>query len=141
MPRVVLDTNVLVSSLITRGKARELWLKAVDKKLTLVTSAQIVKEFMEAMRREKFKRYVDTEDIERFTRILIQTAKMTRVRSKHKVVREDPDDDIIINTAHDGGAEYIVSGDGHLLTLKRLGEIKIVTVTEMLNILREQQPF
>jgi predicted nucleic acid-binding protein len=48
------------------------------------------------------------------------------------VIQEDPDDDIFLNTALDGKADYIVSGDPHLLDLSKYKGIKIVTVDDML---------
>jgi predicted nucleic acid-binding protein len=52
-------------------------------------------------------------------------------------VKADPTDDIILRTAYDGKADYIVSGDEHLLALKEFKGIKIVTVSEMLEVLNE----
>jgi len=57
------------------------------------------------------------------------------VKSNFKVVKEDPDDDVIINTAYDGHADYIVSGDNHLLRIKKFKNIKMVTVADMLKLL------
>jgi predicted nucleic acid-binding protein len=57
------------------------------------------------------------------------------VKSKFKVIPEDPDDDIIVRTAYDGKADYIVSGDRHLLALKEFKGIKILTIDEMLKLL------
>jgi predicted nucleic acid-binding protein len=50
-------------------------------------------------------------------------------------VKEDPDDDTIIQTAYDSEADYIISGDKHLLLLKQFKGIRILTVDEMLNVL------
>jgi predicted nucleic acid-binding protein len=61
-----------------------------------------------------------------------------KVKSRFKKVKADPtDDDIILRTAYDGKADYIVSGDEHLLALKEFKGIKIVTVSEMLEVLKE----
>ena len=52
------------------------------------------------------------------------------------MVETDPDDDIFINTALDGRADYVVSGDRDLLNQKEYRGIKIVKVDEMLGILQ-----
>jgi uncharacterized protein len=57
------------------------------------------------------------------------------VKSKFKVVKEDPDDDAILQAAYDSKADYIISGDKHLLALKQFKNIRILTVDEMLNVL------
>jgi len=62
---------------------------------------------------------------------LHQTATFTKIKSKFKVVKEDPDDDIILRTAYDSKADYVVSGDKHLLSLGEFKGIRIVTVDEM----------
>ena len=54
-----------------------------------------------------------------------------------KVCR-DPDDDKFISCAIDGQCYYIVSGDKDLLSLKEQQQVKIVTVSEFLDILRIQ---
>ncbi|HEY4699644.1 MAG TPA: putative toxin-antitoxin system toxin component, PIN family, partial [Nitrososphaerales archaeon] len=57
---------------------------------------------------------------------------------RFKVVAEDPDDDLVLNTAYSGKAAYIVTGDRHLLALKEFKGIKILTVNEMLQALVKQ---
>ena len=51
------------------------------------------------------------------------------------MIKEDPDDNLILATAVGGRANYIVSGDRHLLDLGEFRGIKIVTVDRMLSIL------
>jgi putative PIN family toxin of toxin-antitoxin system len=135
MLRVVFDVNVLVSSLITRGKPRELWLKARRKSFTLVLSKEIISEFVEVMSREKFSRDVNEEDLRVFLQALYETALLVRIKSRFKIVKEDPEDDMVLRTAYDAKADYIVSGDKHLLSLREFREIRIVSVDEMLKIL------
>jgi putative PIN family toxin of toxin-antitoxin system len=133
---VVFDINVLISALIKRGKPKELWLKAVRKEFELVSSGRILSDFLKVIGREKFQTYINERDIVDFLQAFRNTAKFVRLKSKIKVVKEDPDDDIILATAYDGNAEYIVSGDKHLLSLKEFKRIRIVTVDEMLKILK-----
>ena len=64
---------------------------------------------------------------------------MVEVKSKFKIVREDPDDDMIVLSAYDSKARYIVSGDKHLLALKEFKGIRILTVDEMLLLLSDQR--
>ncbi|MHB8565709.1 MAG: PIN domain-containing protein [Nitrososphaerales archaeon] len=52
------------------------------------------------------------------------------------IVEEDPDGDFVVNTAHDGKADHIVSGDDHLKKLKGLKGIRIVTPKQMLEIMK-----
>jgi len=130
MFRVVFDTNVLVSAIISDGKSRELLKKSLCKEFTLVLSETILKEFDLVLQRPKFK--TTEEERHRIILALMQTAKIVDVVSKFKLVKEDPKDDMIIETAYDGKADFIVSGDKHLLTLNSFRGIKIVTVKQIL---------
>ncbi len=67
-----------------------------------------------------------------------KTTKIVQIKSRFKIVKEDPDDDIIVRTAYDGKANYIVSGDKHLLAYKEFKGIRIVTIDEMLKELSNQ---
>lgn len=135
--KTVFDTNVLVSALITAGRARELFLKAVEGQIQLVLSKGILKEFKEVSRDPRISKYVDQEDITTFLDILRCKTETVRVKSRFHVVNEDPADDVILRTAIDGKADCIVSGDRHLLSLRTFRGIQIVTVHEMLALLEK----
>lgn len=90
-------------------------------------------EFASVLARPKFN--LASGDIENAIRLLTWTAEVIDVKSNFQVVREDPDDDMILNVAIDGRAEFIVSGDDHLLKLASFRGIKIISVKEMLELL------
>jgi predicted nucleic acid-binding protein len=48
----------------------------------------------------------------------------------------EPSDDIVLDTAYSGKARYIVTGDKHLLALKKFKGIQIVRVAGMLEIIK-----
>lgn len=133
--RIVLDTNVLISSLIKEGKARQV-LTEVMKRHELVTSKEILEELAGVSNEPKIRKYVEQRDIADFLRDLAMSCQMVRLRSKFKVVEQDPDDDMILRTAHDGKASYIATGDRHLLDIGSFRKIKIVTIDEMQEILK-----
>ena len=135
---VVFDINVLVSSLISGGKPRQLWLRAVRGEIQLILSRRIVEEFVEVIGRPKFRRYLAERDVRDFLEVLSTTARIVRTRSKLRIIREDPEDNTILAAAYDGRADYIFSGDKHLLGLKEFEETRIVTVERMLEILRSR---
>jgi len=53
------------------------------------------------------------------------------------VIKEDPDDDKILECAVTAGSDYIVSGDKDLLELKKFRGIEIVRASEFLEILQK----
>jgi putative PIN family toxin of toxin-antitoxin system len=137
MLKILLDTNVLISALIKSGKPRELIFELIRKRAQLILSRNILEEFVEVVNDPNIRKYVDEDDMIGFLRAIGSMAKIIRVKSNFKIVKQDPDDDTILRTAYDGKADYIVSGDDHLLAIKRFREIKIVTVSEMLEILKK----
>jgi putative PIN family toxin of toxin-antitoxin system len=130
MLRIVLDTNVLVSAIIADGKPRELLRRGIANQFSIVTSELILKELGLVLRRPKFK--TSEDEVNRIIIALMQTAEIVNVTTKLKVVEDDPKDNMVIETAYDGGAEMIVTGDSHLLALKDFEGIKITTVGQML---------
>lgn len=135
MFKVVLDTNVLVSALIRTGKPRSLLFEIVRGNLQLILSRGILEELTEVAADDKIKKYVEEEDVRKFLRLIGSTAKIVTVKSRFKAVKDDPSDDLFLRTAYDGGADYIVSGDKHLLSLNEFRGIKILTVNEILDLL------
>lgn len=128
--RVTLDTNVLVSAFISKygHSADILDLIATFEEITLVLSEEILEEFTDVMGREEVKtrfRYT-MGDVSRYKSGISGIAEIVKVRSSFKAVKDDPEDDIVVNTALDGMADYIVSGDRHLMKLRRFKGVRIV---------------
>ncbi|NWG36569.1 putative toxin-antitoxin system toxin component, PIN family [Nitrososphaera sp.] len=134
MIRAVFDTNVLVSSMIKRGRPRDLWNAVLDGKIRLVVSEEILEELIGVAGRPKIARYVDKAAIDSFLQVLLQNVELVKTVEGISVVK-DPDDNMILEAAVTGGARYVVSGDNHLLKLGSFREIKILTVAGMLAIL------
>jgi len=130
MIQAVLDTNVLISALIRDGKPRKLLLEMVRGKADLILSKEILEEFAEVAADQKIRKYVDEEDVAEFLRIICGVAKIIEVRSRFNTVQRDPGDDIILRTAYD--ADFIISGDEHLLSLREFRGIEILTVNDFL---------
>src|SRR5271157_1433777 len=130
MPRVVLDTNVLVSAVISDGKPRKLLNKGIEKQFSVVISDQILKELVTVLHRPKFK--TSEGEIDRIMLALAETGEVIKVRSSFVIMKDDPADDMVLNTAYDGRADMIVSGDNHLLKLKSFKGIRILKVSEAL---------
>lgn len=133
--KIVLDTNVLVSALINEGAPRRLLFKIIKSKHQLITSEEILEELALVANEPKIKSCVDQQDIADFLRDIATAAKILQTKSRFDVIEQDPDDDVILRTAYDARASYIVSGDRHLLQLRRFRRTRIVGVEEMLRIL------
>lgn len=131
MLRIVLDTNVLVSATIIKGKQFEFLKLAKLGKIKLITSPEIVKEFKEVISREKFG--FSEEQISNALKKILEITELIIPQHKLNVIKDDPDDNMIIECALESSADFIVSGDPHLLELKSYRDIKIVNATEFFN--------
>jgi len=132
--RVVLDTNVLVSALISRGKPRTLLRLIKAKDHSLIISHPILEELSRIASNDKIARYASTEDYTEFLKNLLEKSSLVRAKSKVHVFNDA--DDRILSTARDGKADMIVTGDKHMLGLKTFRHIKIITVDQALLTLR-----
>lgn len=128
--RVVFDTNVLVSATIVNGKQFELFRLAKLGEIKLVLSFQIIEEFKEVISRERFG--FSEKQVEDAMKEILDIAEIVYPVSKFDIIKEDSDDNIILECAVDGEADYIISGDSHLLGLKSFKGIKIVNADEFL---------
>lgn len=137
MHRVVIDTNVLISGIIQHSgfpfRIVKLWESA---SLVLITSVATIREAERVLNYPKIKRVyrLTDDDIKRVVSNLAMYSVFVDPLSKVDVIREDPEDNNILATAVDGKADYIISGDTHLLHLKNYKGIDIVTPKEFCRI-------
>jgi len=134
--RVVLDTNVFVSSLLVRAGPPAQVLDAWRvRRYLLVVSPAIVAEVQATLRYPRIQRkYAITEDdVKQLTELLEQDALMVPGNAGVAgTIPKDPTDEIVLACALDGQADLIVSGDRHLLDLEVYQNIPILTVREFL---------
>lgn len=130
---VVLDTNILISSIFWRGLPYEVILNALKGKYSLYLSTEILNELEEKLNL-KFK--FPEDKIKVHIEILREYGKIIEPTVKVDVIKEDPDDNRILECAVSCNADYIVSGDHHLLKLKQFKGIKIVTAKKFLEIIK-----
>jgi len=97
-----LDTNILVSAFIAKygHSANLLQLALTVEPIELVLSEPILQELEGVLSRDEVRsRFSYTnQDIRRIVNTLRKTARIVTVKSRFKVIREDPRDDIVLNT-------------------------------------------
>lgn len=134
MIRLVIDTNVFVSALISTKSIPALLLDEVGKKYTLFISKEILGEVEDVISRKKFG--FSTQKISSAMEAILSFSEIINPGIKVDVIKSDPDDNKILECAITCKASYIVSGDSHLLDLREYGSIKIInpkTALELLN--------
>ena len=134
--RIVLDTCILISSLITKNTPPDLIYQAWrSNHFTLITSTAQLDELSRVLKYPKLKKFIKADEAERLVAILKAWAV---VLDDIPAVNysPDPDDNKIIATAITGNANYLISGDKtDLLALKAVKTVKIITARQFVEIL------
>ncbi len=129
--KIVLDTNILISACGWEGKPKELFKKILNHEYELIISIEQIDELKRVL---DYPRFDFTEDQKsKFLVILTLISTIIPLNQSINIIKEDPDDNIILETAIESEAEFLISGDPHLLNLKEYKTIKIMTVSDFLN--------
>ena len=134
--RIVIDTNVVASAVFFGGRPAELLRMVIRRELAAVATAEIVDEYQSTVNYllDKY----DGKGL-RISMVPIFSALEIIPASSRVEICRDPDDDKFISCAIDGHCRHVVSGDKDLLSLKRYGDIKIITVAEFLELFPERK--
>lgn len=132
---VVLDSNVLVSALGWRGAPHTVYGLCRRGSLKLVTSPPLMNELRRVLLYPKFE-FTESE-IERFLLDIESHGTIVRPDIELGVITDDPTDDRILECAVAGRAEWIVSGDEHLLALGSYQGVRIGSAGDLLAWLEE----
>jgi len=127
--RAVIDTNILIRALIKpRGTVGPVLTRLAVGEYTLVYSQPLLNELLAklALPRIRQKYDIHDESIEKTMAVLaLRGERVHPVRSVR--VCRDPKDDMLIEAALAGAAEYVVTGDEDLLSMKKFETVRFVT--------------
>jgi len=129
--RVVIDTNVHVSAVLTPDAAPQRVVRHCLSMATILVSQDLLHELDEVLSRPKLARYVEVPKRRAVLSELIERAEAIRIVERVKACR-DPKDNMILQLAVNGRASCIVTGDADLLGLNPFRGITIVTPAEFL---------
>lgn len=132
--RVVVDTNVFISSLLnTEGNPR----KVIDlwrfEKITLCLSKEILAEYFAVLGLFGMSEEPEGGELVQLFQKRYNQVFLTSVPTI-SAISEDPSDNKFIECAVATNAKYIISGDRHLLNLKVFKGIRILPPTEFLKV-------
>ena len=134
--RVILDTNVLVSALLTSDGVPARLLDAwFEGRYELLTGESQLEELRLVTRHPRVRRFIEpaiagglVNDLRHFAGLLTELPDVD--------VSEDPADNFLLAMAEAGRADYLATGDKrHVLTLKRHGATRIVTAKRLLELI------
>jgi putative PIN family toxin of toxin-antitoxin system len=125
--RIILDTNLWISFLISKdfSKLDEI---IFSKKSILIFSQELLEEFLEVVKRPKFRRYFAQTDIEELLETIDEYGEFIVVKSKIEICR-DAKDNFLLSLAVDGKADFLLTGDQDLLIIEKIGKTNIKTIS------------
>ncbi len=129
--KVILDTNLWISFLISKR------LSSIDnliynRKVILIFSNESIEEFLTVAKRPKFQKYFTDSDLEELLRIFDKYGQLVEVNIEIDECR-DFKDNFLLSLAVESKADYLVSGDSDLLTLKRIKNTMIISWSNFTN--------
>jgi len=128
--KIVIDTNILVSFLISESYSKlDKYLQ--NNKVRILFSNELLGEFLEVVNRPKLKKYFSDKDIARLIDSINEHADFIEVTSKVDVCR-DKNDNFLLSLCEDGKADYLITGDEDLLILKKFKKTLIIKIADFL---------
>jgi uncharacterized protein len=131
MQRIVIDTNVIISSLIQKSYpytiVNELF---IDEKIEMCVSEELMAEYYDVLRREKFARFHDFFSRAEALLVEIET-KATMFNPKIRLnLISDADDNMVLELADECIADFVITGNTTDFIFPTYKETKIVTPRE-----------
>jgi putative PIN family toxin of toxin-antitoxin system len=138
----VLDANVLASALIRpQGPPGRIVARLLEEQdFTLVISDAILAELRRCLSYPRVRKYITATDdeLDLWVTALGLVADVVEGKMVVSAVSDDPDDNKYLAAALEGRAEFVVSGDAHLLDLQEYEEIRSVTPRAFLDLLKKE---
>lgn len=130
MIKVTFDVNILISSTLWEGSvAQKLLLKLIRSDSKIFSTNEILAEYQKVLKRDF--EFSDENVMKTIERVLMFIT-LIETSSKIEAVKNDPEDNKILECGLDSHSEYIISYDKHLLNLKEFQGIKIIKPEEFL---------
>lgn len=134
MVRAVVDTNVTISAALCAGTSRKIWLSFQEGKISLIFSSSMLEELTRTFRKPKIAKLINEDEAKKMLLFIELFAEFVEP-SKEILLCRDPADNHIIATALAAKANFIISGDDDLLSLKS-PPISIITPKKFVEYLK-----
>jgi putative PIN family toxin of toxin-antitoxin system len=127
--RAVVDPNILVSAFVSPHGFPARIVRVSDRNdapFEMIISVRLVEELRRVLMRERFRRYGTVERAEAHVRRVMRSG-IFATEQEIEPVSEDPKDDYLIALYRSSNADFLVSGDPHLLDLEGEDRPHVVT--------------
>ena len=135
LKKVVLDTNTLISGILWDGNEARVIEEAENNKVQLFISQKLLQELEGVLKREKFTRKLEGKEstVEQVVAKIALIATLIEPAKKINIIKDDPDDNRVLECAVTAKADVIISGDKHLLKLQTYSGIDIMSDRDFLS--------
>src|SRR5690606_11877278 len=130
MKKIILDTNVIVSSLIQKNYPYLIVDHCIDGNAIICVSSPIIQEYLEVLSRPKFSKFTDFKTNADFLIVrLIEISEIYEPIEKLKIIKDEPDNRFL-ELAAISKADFIITGNTNDFSIKIYNKTKIVTPKE-----------
>jgi len=134
-PRIVVDTNVLLSGIFfEKGNEAQVLKLILEEGVGLLASLETLEELRETLTRPRFN-LSPSESLAIFQVILEKCEVILNINDAEVKCR-DRDDQKFLDCAHTGRAEYLVTGDPDLLDIRQVGRTRILRAAQLIRELK-----
>jgi len=142
MHKVVVDTNIFISAVIKERSNPGRVLNLVkEQKIKLILSSDILAEIGTVLFYPKLKKIhqLEAKAIKAYLKRIESISQIVTPAKRLEVIKEDSSDNIYLECAIEGRADFIISGDHHLTDLEFYKGIQIVNPATFLKILPNEK--
>ncbi len=129
--KIIVVTNLWVSFFVSQGKSL-LGSLLLSEKIEIVSSKELNEELFEVIQRPKFSKWLDAVQIQQMRVDFELSTLNVEIESTVNVCRY-PKDNFLLSLAKDANADFLLTGDADLLTLKGFGETRICTIRDFVD--------
>ncbi len=130
MQKIILDTNVIVSSLIQKNYPYLIIDHCIDGNAIICVSNPVLQEYIEVLGRPKFARFTDFKTNADFLIVrLSEISETYEPKDKLKIIKDEPDNRLL-ELADISKADFIITGNTNDFTMQVYNKTRIVTPKE-----------
>ena len=130
MQKIILDTNVIVSSLIQKNYPYLIVDHCIERNAIICLSSPILQEYIEVLNRPKFAKFTDFKTNADFLIARLgEMAEIYKVKATLNVISDEPDNRLL-ELAKTSKADFIISGNTNDFKMDSFEKTRIVTPKE-----------
>ncbi len=135
--KIVIDANLFASGLIKPNSNPGRILDLIERnQVELILSPPIIREIKRILLYPRLQKYHQktAQEIDAYFEDVLMFAWIVEGEKTVDIIKDDPSDNKYLACAYEGEADYIISGDHHLLDIETYQGIAVVKAKAFLNV-------